>query len=355
MPQRAIPLETRRSRRRSRRRSPDEDTREKARHSRYLRYLEFLQFLEDEYGSSVVIKGKWPHHPSSRLSETHLLQIDMKTKSGALKRTLVCVNITKDLYVDSVDKHCFNLPGGYEGSFINIGPDLDSDDEIVMPTVLETREQSRAAASSNYTVWHPLMSERRPWLRLGWRPSQYNPKTDGVPVEYLQEDGITNWSNVRVPLISQVGLDDEEVLELLKNSKMDFCKYPVFKKLCNKLRKNIRTKAKEPWTDIITPKTLQPMWATRFLGTSLGKPENIPSGVALPSGNVLWTNDSDYKNILDIYNKLKELHGTWGEKIGLGTIDRIMKKRERSSAHEWKDYIKFMKNYKVGPKKNFKK
>ena len=92
-----------------------------------------------------------------------------------------------------------------------------------MPTVLETREQSRAAASSNYTVWHPLMSERRPWLRLGWRPSQYNPKTDGVP------DVISNWSNVRVPLISQVGLDDEEVLELLKNSKMDFCKYPVFK------------------------------------------------------------------------------------------------------------------------------
>ena len=276
-----------------------------------IQYEEFLSYLVNEYGADLKAVREWFHIPDIRhnLWKTELLMIDTTIENGAMKRTLVCVDVDQQGYIDSVNKNC--LTDREAGRWTDMGPFIDSDGPWATSILRDRTSAYRATLpGANIT---------------------------GVPMV----DIIGRKYNKKFPTVSQVGLTDEEVLDLLENNSVNYCKFPVFKRLCIKLRRNIRLEDQRHWAeDTNRDKNITGIMSalnqTDILNRKLPQASmaNVPSGIMLPSGNILWNDDPDRSNIMKIYQILQKNikksmspQRSSGERLRLSLLDEIKYRR----------------------------
>ena len=248
-----------------------------------IQYEEFLIYLVNEYGDDLKAVKEWFYIPDIRhnLWKTELLMIDTTMENGAMKRTLVCVDVDQQGYIDSVNKNC--LTEREAGLWTDMGPFIDSDG--------------------------PWATSILPDRRAAYRATLPGANREGISMVH----STGRIYNLKFPTVSQVGLTDEEILDLLENNSVNYCKYPVFKRLCIKLRRNIRLKDQLPWTEntskdrnitgIMSALNQTDIFNRRLPQASM---ENVPAGIMLPSGNILWNDDPDRSNIMKIYQILRK-------------------------------------------------
>ena len=285
-----------------------------------IQYKEFLSYLKNEYGADLKKVKEWFYIPDIRhnILKTELLMIDTTTDNGAMKRTLVCVDTDRQGYIDSVNKNC--LTDSEAARWIDVGPFLDASGNPYWPSMLSTRRQA-------------------------WRATRRGANRDGIPI--VGRDGYIG-DTLTVPTVGQVGLTDEEVLDLLEYNSVNYCKYPVFKRLCIKLRRNIILNQRPQVEKISSPERDYAVSrageiAALLTGEASAKPVRIPTGIVLPSGNTLWTNDRDYKDIIDIAVKFRN-RSNLDPTSDINLIDNIMYTRMHYNRRDWLTLKNMMKN-----------
>lgn len=190
-----------------------------ARRSRITRSLtgqleEFLTHLSQSPNVILLeILNVNPPNPPNTLT----LMVDTRTQGGATKRTLLCIDVGADRKIRDINADCIKdaMPaGGLGGSFgygsgySDLGPN-----PYGVPSILQRVNTERLVGVQNQ-LRNDFMTKQRGFF-------QYSPNV-----------------RTRYPLVTQLGLAPQELLDILEGG--NYCNYPVFKRICTKLRKKIK-------------------------------------------------------------------------------------------------------------------
>ena len=190
-----------------------------ARRSRITRSLtgqleEFLTHLSQSPNVILLeILNVYPPNPPNTIT----LMVDTRTQGGATKRTLLCIDVGGDRKIRDINADCIKdaMPaGGLGGSFgygsgySDLGPN-----PYGVPSILQRVNTERLVGVQNQ-FRDDFTTKQRGFF-------QYSPNV-----------------RTRYPLVTQLGLAPQELLDILEGG--NYCIYPVFKRICKKLRKKIK-------------------------------------------------------------------------------------------------------------------
>ena len=190
-----------------------------ARRSRITRSLtgqleEFLTHLSQSPNVILLeILNVNPPNPPNTIT----LMVDTRTQGGATKRTLLCIDVGGDRKIRDINADCIKdaMPaGGLGGSFgygsgySDLGPN-----PYGVPSILQRVNTERLVGVQNQ-FRDDFTTKQRGFF-------QYSPNV-----------------RTRYPLVTQLGLAPQELLDILEGG--NYCIYPVFKRICKKLRKKIK-------------------------------------------------------------------------------------------------------------------
>ena len=183
--------------------------------SLYGQFDEFLKHLSKSPNIILLeILSVNPPNPPN----TIILMVDTRTRDGATKRMLLCIDIGADRKILDINANCIKdrMPrGGFAGTrgygsrYTLMGPSPYNE-----PSILGHVNRNRLN-----TVQNQLRNERRT-KQIGFY--QYNPKV-----------------RTRYPIVSQLGLEPQQLLDILEPN---YCVYPIFKKICRELRQKIKNR-----------------------------------------------------------------------------------------------------------------
>jgi hypothetical protein len=154
-----------------------------------------------------------PPNPPNTLT----LMVDTLTRNGATKRLLLCIDVGADRKIIDINANCVKdaLPSGglafthgYGSRYSEMGPNPYGG-----PSILQNVSPDRLVDVQNQ-LRHNAMTKQRGFF-------QYSPNV-----------------RTRYPLVTQLGLSPQELLDILEGG--NYCNYPVFKRICTKLRNKIK-------------------------------------------------------------------------------------------------------------------
>ena len=190
-----------------------------ARRSRITRSLtgqleEFLTHLSQSPNVILLeILNVNPPNPPNTLT----LMVDTLTRNGATKRLLLCIDVGADRKIIDINTNCIKdaMPAGglafthgYGSRYSEMGPNPYGG-----PSILQRVNSERLVGVQNQFHNEPMTKQRGFF--------QYSPNV-----------------RTRYPLVTQLGLSPQELLDILEGG--NYCNYPVFKRICTKLRKKIK-------------------------------------------------------------------------------------------------------------------
>ena len=167
-----------------------------------------------------------PPNPPNTLT----LMVDTRTQGGATKRTLLCIDVDIDGKINDINADCIKdrmprgglaFPYGYGSRYSEMGPSAYGGHSMLGDVSSEQLNDVQNQLSGNFEA------KNRGYI-------QYN------PAHYT-----------RYPLVTQLGLSPQELLDIIEGG--NYCSFPIFKKLCKKLR----TKIKKRETCELSPKELE--------------------------------------------------------------------------------------------------
>ena len=150
-----------------------------------------------------------PANPPNTLT----LMVDTRTQGGATKRMLLCIDVDADRKILDINADCIKdrmPPGGFAGTirygslYTRMGPSQYGE-----PSLLGSVPPSQLNA---------MQEQLRRDLAA---------KRDGM------KDRYTYQGRTRYPTVSQLGLEPQQLLDILEPN---YCVYPIFKKICKELR-----------------------------------------------------------------------------------------------------------------------
>lgn len=227
-----------------------------ARRSRITRSLtgqlnDFFKYLSESPNViDVKILNVNPPNPPNTLT----LMVDTQTQGGATKRTLLCIDVGADGKIRDINADCIKdaMPSG--GLAYTTG--LGSEYTEMGPN---TYGPSLLGSLNNNQLYSAQQQLRAPSaIQTGFfitssvaRRSRKAPRGTG------------RVTIIHYPLVSQLGLSPQEILDILEGG--NYCKYPVFKRICKKLRKKI----KDGETYKPSPQELQAIEEVVFSGSDV--------------------------------------------------------------------------------------
>ena len=178
-------------------------------------FEEFLSHLSQSPNVLLLeILDVNPPNPPNTIT----LMVDTRTRGGATKRMLLCIDIGADRKILDINADCIKdrmprgglaFTHGYGSRYTEMGPSPYSG-----PSILGHVNPGRLV-----NVQNQLRDERRTKQR-GFH--QYNPNV-----------------RTRYPTVSQLGLEPQQLLDILEPN---YCVYPIFNKICRELRQKIKNR-----------------------------------------------------------------------------------------------------------------
>jgi len=156
-----------------------------------------------------------PPNPPNTLT----LMVDTRTQGGATKRTLLCIDVDIDGKINDINADCIKdrmpreglaFPYGYGSRYSEMGPSTYGGHSMLGDVSYEQLNDVQNQLSGNFEA------KNRGYI-------QYN------PAHYT-----------RYPLVTQLGLSPQELLDIIEGG--NYCSFPIFKKLCKKLRTKIKNR-----------------------------------------------------------------------------------------------------------------
>ena len=169
-----------------------------------------------------------PDNPPNTIT----LMVDTQTSGGATKRTLLCIDVGGDRKIRDINADCIKDPmprqglaftQGYGSIFSEIGPSRAG-----IPTLLGYHTNVRDINGDMTPDPVRLRSIQNQLVNFNAKQRGFN---------YDAGDGL-GMSRVRYPLVTQLGLSPQELLDVIEGG--NYCIYPVFKKICKRLRQKIK-------------------------------------------------------------------------------------------------------------------
>ena len=238
----------------------------------------FLTYLSQSPNVILLeILNVYPPNPPNTIT----LMVDTRTQGGATKRTLLCIDVGGDRKIRDINADCIKdaMPaGGLGGSFgygsgySDLGPN-----PYGLPSILQRVNTERLVGVQNQ-FRDDFTTKQRGFF-------QYSPNV-----------------RTRYPLVTQLGLAPQELLDILEGG--NYCIYPVFERICKKLRKKI--KDGEP-PERLSPRELKSI--QEIFSGSLGRQASWVAGdeinitdavrVSTPSVSTRSYGSDDIRNLMN--------------------------------------------------------
>ena len=181
--------------------------------SLYGQFDEFLKHLSKSPNVILLeILSVNPPNPPNTIT----LMVDTRTRGGATKRMLLCIDIGADRKILDINANCIKdrmprgglaFTRGHGSRYTEMGPSPYGGPSILGHVNLERLVNVQNQLRKDF------MTKRRGFF-------QYSPNV-----------------RTRYPLVTKLGLDPQELLDILEPN---YCVYPIFKKICKDLRQKIK-------------------------------------------------------------------------------------------------------------------
>tara|TARA_B100001094_G_scaffold61811_1_gene57568 strand:+ start:82 stop:903 length:822 start_codon:yes stop_codon:yes gene_type:complete len=195
---------------------------------------------------------------------TITLMVDTRTQGGATKRTLLCIDVGADGKIRDINADCIKdaMPSGGLAYTTGLGSEYtEMGPNTYGPSLL---------GSLNHNQLYSAQQQLRAPSTIRTGLSVTNPVARSSRKAPRGSGRVTI---IRYPLVSQLGLSPQEILDMLEGG--NYCKYPVFKRICKKLRKKI----KDGETYKPSPQELEAIQEVVFSGSDVINVRNAETSI----------------------------------------------------------------------------